>query len=85
MSIPAKWTKHLEKEEKEEFNNKLLEQKYLFTRLLDLVEEMEKANYKDRLAKNHYEKVAWSEFQADATGYARALMELRFLLKFTKE
>lgn len=72
-------------EDAKEFNDKLLEQKRLFERLYDLIDEMEQSNYKDRLKKGHYEKIAWSEFQADATGYARALNEIKFLLKYTKE
>lgn len=82
--IPSKWTNGIE-DDKEEFNSKLLEQQYLFERLWDIVSEMESANYKERMKKSHYEKAAWSEFQADATGYARALSEIQFLLHFTKE
>ena len=84
MSIPTKWTNGIE-DDKEEFNSKRLEQKVLFERLWDLVDEKEIANYKDRMKKEHYEKASWSELQADATGYARALSEMKFLLQFTKE
>lgn len=83
MGIPAKWTSGLE--DKEEFESRLKEQITLFGRLFDMIDGMEKANYNDRMKKGHYEKKAWSEFQADATGYARALSEIKFLLKFTKE
>lgn len=83
MGISAKWTLGLE--DKEEFESRLKEQTSLFERLYDMVDIMERSNYNDRMKKGHYEKKAWSEFQADATGYARALSEIKFLLKFTKE
>jgi len=83
MGISAKWTAGAE--DKEEFESRLLEQKNLFERLYDIVDGMENANDKDKMKKSHYEKKAWSEFQADAIGYSRALSEIKFLLKFTKE
>jgi len=83
MDIPNKWIRGLEDEE--EFKSKLLEQKRLFERLYDIIAEMEKTNYTDRIKKGNYDKVSWSEFQADAIGYSRALSEIKLLLKFTKE
>lgn len=83
MTINTKWTANME--DGEEFKKRLLEQKDLLERLYDIVDEWEVSNYKERMKKSHYEKKAWSEFQADATGYARALSEIKNLLKFTKE
>lgn len=83
MEIPKAWARGLE--EREEFESKLLSQKNLFERLYDIIDEMEQTNDKDSRKKSHYEKPAWSEFQADAIGYSRALSEIKLLLKFTKE
>lgn len=83
MAIPKAWTRGIE--DGEEFGKRLLEHKNLFERMYEIVDEMEQSNYRDRMKKGHYEKVAWAEFQADATGYARALSEIKLLLKFTKE
>ncbi len=80
----SKWTAGIE-DDAEEFISKLLEQRHLFSRLWDIVDEKEVTNYKERMKKAHYEKAAWSEFQADATGYARACEEIKQLLKFTKD
>lgn len=84
---PSKsWISHLEsKKEQEEFNNRLLEGKDLFQRLGQLVEILKEKNQSKRISSDSYNKPAWSEFQADANGYERALTEVISLLKFTKE
>jgi hypothetical protein len=46
---------------------------------------MKDENSKARTALSSYDKPAWSEFQADANGYERALTEILLLLKFTKD
>jgi len=83
MDIPSKWTRGVENEK--EFKSKIIEQRQLFERLYDIIDELETSNYKDSLKKGHYDKVAWPEYQADAIGYSRALSEIKLLLKFSKE
>ena len=81
-----KWTSNItEKQLKEEFNKRLLESKDLFQRLAELVEVKVRSNAKKRIADSSYEKPAWSESQADANGYERALTDVLEYLKFTKE
>jgi len=78
------WTSNLtKKEQREEFNLRLLESKDLFLRLKELVEVKVKENTKARIALDSYNKPAWSEFQADTNGYERGLTEILSLLKFT--
>lgn len=74
-----------DEELREEFIKRLLSNKDLFQRLFEMIEVKNKDNAKKRRANNSYEKPAWSESQADANGYERALTEVLELLKFTKE
>ena len=89
MNKPQKpsnsWVSHLPKEKQEEFSKRLLVSKDLFKRLTELLDTMSKDNIKSRVDKNSYDKPAWSEFQADANGFERAIMQVQQLLKFTKE
>lgn len=81
-----KWISNLpDKDKKEEFSSRLLAAKDLFQRLGELAETMKDENSKARTALSSYDKPAWSEFQADANGYERALTEILLLLKFTKD
>ena len=84
MSIPDKWTRGIEDDAKE-FESKLKAQRNLFERLYDILDELEDTNYRERIKKSNYDRIAWSEFQADAIGYNRALSEIKLLLKFTKD
>ena len=79
------WSSNLPKEQQEEFSKRLLVAKDLFQRLSELLEVKRKDNDKDRTSKSAYDKPAFSEYQADANGYARALEEVQQLLKFTKD
>lgn len=79
------WVSGLPKNQQEEFSKRLLVAKDLFLRLSELLEIKSKDNNKARIAKSAYDKPAFSEYQADANGYARALEEVQQLLKFTKE
>ncbi len=81
--VASKWLSGIETPE--EFEKKLLEQKVLFQRLFKLVEEKEKANTDSSLKKANYDSGSWSHFIADSIGYARALEEIKFLLKFTQD
>ena len=79
------WTSNLPKDKQEEFSKRLLAVKDLFQRLSEIIEVKNKDNTKARIAKSSYDKPAFSEYQADANGYARALEEVQQLLQFTKE
>ena len=79
------WISGIPKEQQEEFRKRLLIAKDLFLRLSELLEVKSKDNEKARISKSAYDKPAFSEYQADANGYARALEEVQQLLKFTKE
>ena len=81
--IPSEWTRDYS-EDKEEFESKLLEQHLLFKRLYDIIDRWEQNNYKDNLKKSNYESPSWGNLQADGVGYARALGEIKNLLKFVK-
>jgi len=80
------WTSNLpDKVIKKEFTQRLIESKDLFQRLMELVEVLKVKNNDQRIDITSYKQPAWSEFQADANGYERALTEVLLLLKFTKE
>lgn len=79
------WTSGLPKEQQEEFSKRLLVAKDLFKRLSELLDTMSEDNTKARISKTSYDKPAWSEYQADANGYERAIVQVQSLLKFTKE
>lgn len=81
----SSWISGLPKDKQEEFSKRLLIAKDLFLRLSELIEIKNKDNNKARISKSSYDKPAFSEYQADANGYARALEEIQQLLKFTKE
>lgn len=81
----SNWTSNLSEEQREEFTKRLLISKDLFRRLNELIDVLQKDNNKSRIDKGSYEKPAWSEFQADANGYERALSNIQQLLQFTKE
>ncbi len=81
-----KWTTNLtEKEDKQEFCKKLLEQTHILERLYDIVEAYDVANKTTKLKKENYDSPSWAMYQADSIGYSRAMSEIKFLLKFTKE
>jgi hypothetical protein len=46
---------------------------------------MRKSNNQERIEKSSYEKPAWSEYQADANGFERAIDKIQNYLNFTKE
>lgn len=78
------WTNHLETIElKDEFSLGLVEASHLFSRLKDIAEIKIGVNGVARAALSSYDKPAWSEFQADANGYERALKEILSLINFT--
>jgi len=83
MNISKKWTSGVE--EPEELEAKLKEQKRLFLRLYELIEIKEDVNYRNRINSRTYDNPTWALKQADSTGYARALDELKILLNFTQE
>ena len=86
LQLDKKWLSHLESdEEKKEFQMRLLQNKDLFQRLFELIDIMQKENAKDRSSKTSYAKPAWSEFQADANGFERALTDVLTILRFTKD
>lgn len=80
------WTSNLATDkEKEEFVKRLLESKDLFRRLNEICEVMRKSNNQERIEKSSYEKPAWSEYQADANGFERAIDKIQNYLNFTKD
>ena len=83
MSVPLVWTRG--QENPEELESKLLEQKELFSRMNSIVQIKIDENYKQIFKSVNYNTPCWAERQADSIGYARALEEIKDLLKFTKE
>lgn len=81
--LNRKWLNGLENPE--EFEKKMIEQKELFKRFYELIDNKSKANYKERLKKDNYTRANWSELQADAIGYERCLEELKALLNYTQD
>jgi hypothetical protein len=81
--INSKWIAGIENPE--EFESKMIEQKELFKRLYELLEQKERANDKDKLRKNNYDSPNWGMRQADSIGYGRCLQEMKALLNYTQE
>jgi hypothetical protein len=77
------WTSNITDEKiKKEFIQRLLENKDLFSRLAELILIHQYSNNEKRISLTSYEKPAWSEYQADANGYERALNDVLNYLKF---
>lgn len=83
--VPLRWLSRCNKDEKDEVEKRLLENKDLFLILDNLLEKMEEDNAKRRRSKKSFEKAGWSEFQADCNAVERTLDEVRKYLKFTKD
>ncbi len=81
--INSKWIAGVENPE--EFQTKMLEQKELFKRFYELLDQKVKANDKSQLKKDNYESSNWAYRQADSVGYNRCLEEIKALLKYTQE
>ncbi len=81
--INTKWITGIENPE--EFGTKMQEQKELFKRFYELMEQKQKANDRSQLKKENYEIPNWAQRQADHIGYNRCLEEIKALLNYTQE
>jgi len=70
---------HLQGEDKKEFEARVVENKIILDRLLDLIAKKDNDAQKRKL-KPDYSIPAWAEHQADTIGYQRALEEMKDLL-----
>jgi len=62
--------------EKEEFYNEYNHARGVLLKLREILKEKQESSYSHQLKANNYELPAWSENQADAIGYQRALNEV---------
>lgn len=78
----SRLTKHLKtKEQKEEFEKRILGCKDVLEVISNLLEEDLRKIDKDSLNKEHYFMPAWSEYQADRNGSKRQLKKILTLLE----
>ncbi len=81
--LSSKWLSGME--DPEGFKAKMIEQRELFKRFYELLDQKVKANDKSQLKKDNYDSPNWDRRQADSIGYSRCLEEIKALLHYTQE
>lgn len=75
------WTKGLDKELARDVKENFLHSSVIRKRLGVLIRNKMEENLKNQLLKGSYDTPNWSQLQADAVGYNRALQEILKLIE----
>ena len=81
----TRWTKHLPKDEHEDFRKTIRAHRVVLDRLKELLEEDLEACKKSQSSKIHYRDACWPMFQADHIGEQRALEKVIKLITLDEE
>lgn len=75
------WTNHLQtEEEKERFKESLLHSRWLFDRLTQLLDQMDKSLENQELSTKAYDSPNWQYRQADCNGSKRMIRKIKQLI-----
>ena len=84
-NLPLAWTKHLSTEyQRKSFEDLLRNSTLQFSRLLEILDEKERALTKQTTTLSEYENPSWSHKQAHINGYIACLTNLKELFTFLK-
>lgn len=74
MSVDMKWVQGIASEKKEPFEQLLRNSSIVFTKLTEILENLDRDNLKT--TKTDYDSPSWAYRQADQNGYRRALRDV---------